>query len=925
MPEYVRTPARGFAERVHRALMRVYPRDFREEFGDAMAEFFHDRLTRARPQGRLATAAVCWRAFRDLIRNALPARVDSLRRALRVAQWRAGASDRSYTIRHARRRDWMLTSILQDLRHAVRAMLARPSFTAVVLLTLALGVGANVAIFSVVNGVLLRPLPHTDPDRLVTIAHAPPSTLISEPEFADYKRDATSFERVAAIWIGSASITGDGQDAEQVPMSRVTDGFFALLGTTPLLGRTPTADEDRPRVPSVLVLSYGFWQRRFGADSAIIGKEIEINGVRRPVIGVMPKSFAYPGPEIGIWSPLRLDFDSLWTRNNHYLRMIGRLAPGVSIEQARTQMRMLTERMTRDFPEVYTKDQPLRAVLTQLDDALLGQTRPYLYALLGAVAFVLLIACVNVANMLLARGESRRKDIALRTALGASRLRLVRQALTESTLLAVTGGALGVVLAWWGVRVLLRLAPPSIPRLDEVRVDAPVLIFALLITVVTGLLFGLVPAARASRGDAAESLKEGGKTSGQARGLLRARTVLVVGEIALAVVTLGGAGLMIRSLTKLQEIDLGFRPDHVLSMTVVLPQMRAGAPPTSPGYDGERAAGFYRAALDRVRAMNGVVAAGAVGDLPVADDNSMWSILVDGAPMTTVSQAPSAMPQQVTPGYFEAMRIPLVSGRLFTVADATGAAPVVIINETMARAHWRGKDPLGHTVKMLNETSPWVTIVGVVKDVRSKGHLNEVPPTMYFPHEQAGKSAYYTPTTMNLVVRSASDPALLIPALRRVVREMEPSAPLPRVRTMDDVVAASIASRRFSTQLLAGFAAVALVLAGLGIYGVVSYGVSRRTFEMGLRMALGAQRGQVMRLVMREAGWMALLGFGLGLAGAYGAAKLIRSMLVGVGGTDPVTLAAVMALLGVVALVASAIPARMATQVDPIDSLRRET
>ena len=925
MPEYVRTPPRGVAERVHRALMRVYPRDFREEFGDAMSEFFHDRLTRARQRGRLAVAAVYWRAMSDVIRNALPARVDSLRGALRSARWQATASHRSDTIRYARRRDWMITSILQDLRHALRAMLARPTFTAVVLLTLALGVGGNVAIFSVVNGVLLRPLPHPDPERLVAISHVTPYQTVSEPEFADYKRDANRFERIAAISRTSESITGEGQEAEQVPAARVSDGFFALLGTKPLLGRTPTAEEDRPRVPTVWVLSYGFWQRRFGGDSSIIGKEIQINGFKRSIIGVMPPSFAYPSPDVALWAPLRLHYDSLWTRNNHYLEVVGRLAPGASIDQARAQMRMLTERMTRDFPEVYTKDKPLRAVLTRMDDQLLGQTRPYLYALLGAVAFVLLIACVNVANMLLARGEARRKEVALRTALGASRLRLVRQALTESTLLAVTGGVLGVVLAWWGVRALLRVAPPSIPRLGEVRVDAPVLVFALLLTVATALLFGLVPAIRASRGEAAESLKEGGKTSGQARGLLKARTVLVVCEIALAVVTLGGAGLMIRSLSKLQQIDLGFRPDHVLSMTVALPQKNAALPPTAPGYDGASAALFYRTALDRVRTMDGVVAAGAVGDLPVADGNSSWSILVDGAPMTTVAQAPAAMPQQVTPGYFEAMRIPLVSGRVFTVADAAGASPVAIINETMARTLYPGKDPLGRTVKMLNETSPWVTIVGVVKDVKSSGHLATVPPTMYFPHEQAGTSAYYTPTRMNLIVRTTSDPALLIPALRRVVREMEPSAPLPRVRTMDDVVAASIASRRFSTQLLAGFAAIALVLAGLGIYGVVSYGVSRRTFEMGLRMALGAQRGQVMRLVMGEAGRMALLGLGLGLVGAFGAARLIRSMLVGVGEGDPVTLVAVMAVLGVVALVASAIPARTATQVDPIDSLRRDT
>ena len=915
MTEYLRTKPRDVSERLYSLLLRAYPRDLRDEVGDAMTEFFRDRLRVARTRGtRAALLAVWWRAIEDVARNAIPARLDSFFRRLRRAQLGRDAARHSPTIRHLRRKDWMLPSILQDVRYAFRAMLAARGFTAVVLLTLMLGIGANAAIFSVLNGVLLRPLPYEDPDRIFKLEHAEDYLSVSEPEFDDYRREAKTVESMAAFAGANGTLTGDGQDPETVQAARVSDGFFRILGVAPHLGRAFVPEEDKRDAPAVVVLSYGLWQRRFGSDSSIIGKDIVMNERPRTVVGVMPRRFAYPSPDIGVWVPLRLNYDSLWTRNNHYLRVVGRLAPGVTLERAKTELTSLARRMTNDYPDVYFPGKPLVPIIERVEDALLGKTRPYLFALLGAVGFVLLIACVNVANLLLARGQARRKEVAIRSALGASRTRIIRQALTESALHSILGGVLGLVLAWVGVRTLLRLAPEGIPRIEEIRVDGTVLAFTFALSVITGIVFGIAPALRSAQSDAAETLKEGGRTAGQGRGLARARSVLVVTEIALAVVLLAGAGLMIRSLAKVQSIDLGFNPERVLAVRVTVP----------PSYDAERTTLFYRTLLERVRPMPSIRAAAAVGDLPVADDNSFFSILIDGAPMTTVANAPGAMPQQVTPQYFEAMRIPVLRGRAFTERDRADAPLVAIVNETMARKMWPGKDPLGGTIKMLNEESPWATVVGVVKDVRNLGFLEEIPPTMYFPLEQSNLSAYFAPRTMNLVIRTDGDPTTLVPSLRNEVRALESAAPISRVQTMERVVATSVAGRRFTTQLLTGFAVIALLLAGIGTYGVISYGVTQRTFELGLRMALGAERRQVMGLVLGEGLRLAAVGLVLGIAGSLAVSRIMRSMLVEVTGSDPITLTAVMLTLCAVAVVASLLPARRAMRVEPMGVLRGE-
>jgi predicted permease len=517
---------------------------------------------------------------------------------------------------------------------------------------------------------------------------------------------------------------------------------------------------------------------------------------------------------------------------------------------------------------------------------------------------------------MLARGEARRKEIAIRSAMGASRTRVTRQALTESLLFAITGGGLGLVAAVGGVGALRALAPSSVPRVDEVSLDPMVLLFATGVTLVTGLLFGTGPALRTVRDDAAESLKEGGKTSsGNARGLGRARRTLAVSEIALAVVALSGAGMMMRSLWHLQAIDLGFRPDQVLAVRIAPPQRYAV---------GAQATALYDRILERVRALPDVEKAAAVEYLPITDGNASWSILVDGAPMTTVANAPTAMPQKVTPDYFEAMGVRLLRGRTFTDADRADAPLVAVVNETMAKKLYPGKEALGGTVKMLNEQSPWATVVGVVRDVRSRGFLNEVPPTMYFPQAQAGRTAFYVPSMMWIVARTRGEPSTIAGRVRAIIRDVEPTTPIAIVQTMEDAVAASVASRRFTTSLIAGFAVIAVLLAGLGVYGVITYSVNQRQFEMGIRMALGATPAHVVNQILGEGLWTGAIGAAIGLVAAWGATRLLTATLVDVKPGDPLTLSVVTLVLLTVALLAAWIPARRASAVDPVKTIRAE-
>jgi predicted permease len=809
-----------------------------------------------------------------------------------------------------------VNTMLQDLRLTVRRLARTPGFTAVVLLTLALGIGANAAIFSVVNGVLFRPLPFRDPDRIVDFRHQDPYWNVSEPEFRDYRRDIRPIERLAAYTGYDANLAGD-QEPVRLTGARVSDGFFSVLGVEPLMGRTYAPDEEKPaQGPSpVIVISEAVWRTQFGSDPKILTREIRLNGIPRRVIGVMPARFGFPDAATGVWLPLRLNYDSLWTRNNHYLLLVGRLRTGATAAQANTEANVLARRWPRDFPETYAPDKPLVAVVQPLRERVLGTSRPYLVTLLGAVAFVLLIACANVANLLLIRGEGRRRELGIRTALGATGRRLGAQQLTESGLLALAGGGLGLLVAWAGVRALLRLAPSTLPRLEYVHLGGAVLVFTLAVSLGTGLLFGLLPAVRAARGGAAAALREGARSS-SSRGGSTMRRALVMGEVALAVVMLSGAGLLIRSLRSLQQVDIGFDAERILTARLNLPPLNY--------QEDARAIALVRQLEERVRGLPGVVSAGTMGWTPVVGGGGTWSILIDGQAGKDIASAPSADPQQVTAGFFPTLGVRIIRGRGFTEQDREDAAPVVIINEAMAKQLWPGQDPLGHTLKMFNPQSPWVTIVGVARDMLSRGVGRSVPPTMFFPYAQAGKSAYFLPRQMTLAVKTTGNPEALAGALSRLVHQLDPGAPVSEVRSMEAVMGTALASRRFATLLLGWFAALALLLAGLGIYGVIAYGVTQRTYEIGLRQALGADRGSVLGLIVAEG--LRLTGTGLlvGLLATLATGQLIRSLLVNVTVTDPVTLLAVAVLLAGVAGLASWIPARRAMAVSPTEALRGE-
>jgi putative ABC transport system permease protein len=916
VPEYVRTKPRTRAEWVYRGLLCVYPREFRDEFGDAMVEFFRDRNATARRAGWLSMVRLWWRVVLDVLRNAVPARLDAVVHSFRRRRERRLAERHSPSLGHLRQEDRMLGTILQDLRFALRGMRRSPVFSFTVLATLTLGIGASVTIFSVVNGVLLKPLPYPEPHRIVRLDHKQPYGTISEPEFVDYKREVKAIGLLAAYFTQDVTLgANEGQgEPERVRAAFVSEDFFPVLSRPMLLGRPFTDDENRRRGPFAVVISHGLWQRRFGSDSSIIGKQVVINERPRTVVGVARPRTDFPDSRVAIWTPLRLNYDTLWTRNNHYLQIVGRLAPNATVERAGLETQTLATRFVRDFPTMYSGE-PLIAWVSPLSNVIVADAKPYIMALFGAVTFVLLIACVNVANLMLARGESRRKEIAIRSAMGASRTRVTRQALTESLLFAIVGGLLGLLAAVGGVGALRALAPGSVPRVDEVSVDPMVVLFAMAVTLITGVLFGTGPALRAVREDAAESLKEGGKTSsGNARGLGRARRTLAVSEIALALVALSGAGLMIRSLWHLQAIDLGFRPDHVLAVRLAPPQRYA---------DGSATA-LYSRILERIRALPEVVKAAAVEDLPITDGNSMWSMLVDNAPMTTVAKAPAAMPQKVTPGYFETMGIGLVKGRTFTDADRVDAPFVAVVNETMEKKLWPGKSAVGGTLKLLNEELPWATVVGVVRDVRSRGFLEEIPPTMYFPQAQAGRTAWYVPHHLWVLARTRGEPSAIASTVRSIVHEIEPNTPIATVQTMDEAVANSVASRRFTTSLIAGFALIAVLLAGLGVYGVITYSVNQRQFEMGLRMALGASQSRVVSQILREGLWTGAIGAGIGLVLAWGATRLLRATLVDVKPGDPLTLAAVTVVLMTVALLAALFPALRASSVDPVKTIRAE-
>lgn len=911
MPEYERTRPRSVAERGYRALLRLYPSTFRDEFGDAMIEFFRDRMGQSHPRDRWLAAV---HAATDVLRNAIPARIDDMRLRAESRRLERLAATHAPSLIPKRREDQMLSSIFQDLRFALRGIRRSPGFTFTVFVILAIGIGASVAVFSVVNGVLLKSLPYPEPDRIVRLEHVAPYGTVSEPEFVDYKREVKAIQYLAAYQENPATLAATDAEPERLRGAWVSEDFFSVLGSRMWLGRQFTPEESRRGGPFAVVLSHAYWTRRFGSDSSIVGQQLMINERNRTVVGVLSPGASFPRQEIALWAPLRLNYDTLWTRNNHYLQTVGRLAPGATVTRARLETTELTKRFMRDFPTMYNPAKPLVATVTPLADVMVADSRPYLVTLFIAVSLVLLIACVNVANLMLARGEGRRREVAIRTAMGASQYRVIRQALTESVLLALFGGAAGVLVALGTVGAVRTLIPSSVPRAAEIGVDVTVLLFALGVTILTGVLCGVVPAFRVARDDANEALKEGGRSAGSGQGRSRVRQALVTAEMALAVVTLTGAGLMMRSLWHMQAIDLGFTPQNVLAVQV--------APPFK--YVNELATQLHESMMARIRALPGVQSVGAVEELPISGGDPAWSITIDGGPLLSIADAPAAMPQKVSAGYFDAMRIPLLRGRTFTDTDRADAPLVAVVNETMARKLWPAKDAIGGTVKMIDTTMPPATVVGVVKDVRSGGFLKEPPMTMYFPLPQATKIAYYVPTQIWYVIRTAGDPRSIAGQVRAIVRQVEPATPISTLQTMTEAVSASVAPRRFTSLLLVGFALVALVLAGFGTYSVVAYSVSQRRAEMGIRIALGASRQQVTGQVLAEGIRTGVIGAVVGIAIALATTRFLRSVMVGVSPMDPLTLVTVATALLLVALVASYVPARRASGVDPVRAIRAD-
>lgn len=862
-------------------LLRLYPAEFRARYARDMRAFHADRV--AEGGGRVSSIAIV---------------TDHLNAAVRE----------------------QMHSIKPDILYALRALKRRPAFAAVVILSIALGVGANAAIFSVVNAILLRPLPYGNADRIALLGHTPPQWLVSEPQYGVYRADMRSFSSLAAYSTNEGNVS-TAEDPQRVAIASVTPNFFATMGVSPRLGRTFAEDEDHVRPSPLVVLGYRLWQRHYAGDPAIVGKSVVLNGTQRTVIGVMPERFEYPSADTQLWLPLcsqrtcaslaSLAPDSLDEWASHYLHLVGRLRAGVSLARARSEATTIASRITRDHPDNFDVRSPLTPKLEAITDTLIGESKPYLVALFGAVGVILLIVCANVANLLLAAGETRRREIALRTALGASRRRLTMQLMTESLVLALFGGAVGLAVGWGGSRVLVALAPASLPRLEEVGIDWVVVAFCLVVAIVAGLIFGVVPAMRASAQSPAEALKASGKVAGAGPMSGRVRRALVVAEITLAMTLLTGAGMLVRSLIHLSNTDIGFDPHGALTAKVSL---------NNNDYDDTRAAQFYTALLGRVRAIPGVRIAGAARWLPVVDAGGTWDIRVEGK--TLPAHSPGATPQEVTPGYFGAIGIRMRAGRDFTEQDRVGAPLVAIVSESFAKRIWGDDDPLNRRFRLGGRDSAWMSVVGVVGDIRSRGFTDTPEPTMYMPHAQAATSSYFAPRSMSLVVRTNGDPLGAVNSVRTAVRSLDATVPVSSVRTIDAVIGTSVANRRFTTTLIAGFALLALVLAGVGIYGVISYGVTQRTFEFGVRMALGADTGTLLGMVFRDGARLALIGIAIGLAASTLLARLIRSLLVGVPLIDLPTLSAVGVLLAVVAILASAIPARRATAVNPTDALR---
>ena len=812
-------------------------------------------------------------------------------------------------------------TLIQDVRYGLRMLVKNPGFTAVAVITLALGIGANTAVFSVVNAVLLRPLPYKDAGRLVVVWEQNPErgwyrNIVSAANFVDWRKRNHVFTQMAAIDPQRTfNLTGGGEP-EEVWGEQVTTNLFSLLGVRPVLGRDFLPEEDKPGGPRVVILSYGVWQRRYGGDASLVGKQISLNNDSYTVVGIMPADFYFPPfwrelIRVELWVP-GLDLSNP-VRTDHADVALARLKPGVSPTQAQAEMDTIARGIQQQYPE----DKGWGVGLVALREQAVGDTRPALLVLFGAVGFVLLIACANVANLMLARATTREKEVAIRTALGAKRTRLIRQFLTESLVLAILGGALGLLLAAWSVQILVALSPKGALGLggagvDNVAISGGVLAFTIAAAVATGIAFGVAPALAVSKPDLNQSLKEGGRSSGDGSRRNRLRSALVVWEFALALVLLVGAGLMIKTLVRLGQVDLGFNPQNVLTMRIAL----LGSRYKEPGAQAE----FFKQLLERMKSLPGVRWASVSRGLPVEGWNGMGFVTEEN-PSPPPNEEPDANYLVIGPDYFRVMGVPLLEGRLFTDQDTNESARVVIVNEKLARKQWPGQDPIGRRLRMDgNNNSPWLTVVGVVGNVRTQWPFPDFLSELYVPYTQYPWLLF----PRHLIVRTVSNPTGLATAIAHEVNALDKDQPVSDIRSLDQLVAEAVAQQRFAMVVLGAFASLALVLAAVGIYGVMAYSVTQRTHEIGLRMALGAQPGDVLSLVVGRGLILTLVGVGAGLAGALALTRFLSSLLYEVRPTDFGTFAAVSLLLIGVALLASYIPARRATKVDPMVALRYE-
>jgi putative ABC transport system permease protein len=819
-----------------------------------------------------------------------------------------------------------MSDLRQDLRLAFRSLARRPAFVAVVVLTLGLGIGANSAIFSVVNAVLLKPLPYKAPDRLALIWSRWSNfdkTWLSEAEYLDYQGMKRLFQDVAS-WSenGEVAITG-AEGPESVNAMQMTANTLSVLGLAPAAGRVFTPEEDIPNGPPVVMLGYDLWRRRYGGDPSVVNRQIQLDGQSATVVGVLPKDFRFPlefqsRSTAQLVQPIQTN-RSAPVRGNHGQYGIGRMLPGVTIAQVTAELQALTRRWTAEklFAE-YPEAMHFTAFAVSLTDEVSGKVQVALVVLASAVGLLLLLTCANVANLVLTRADGQSREVAVRAALGAGKRHMLKVALTESLILGIGGGALGLLLSWAGIRILVARAPTTVPRLSELGVDPSVLGFTLLLSVATGVLFGLIPVARVSRMDLAKVLHEGGRGQSGGLGRRRGRTLLVVAEMALAVLLVIGAGLTIRSFRNLQRIDPGFNGHNVLTFRLTLPSARYP--------DAQRVEAFYQNLGDEVRRLPGVRSAGFIRVLPLAAEIGDAGLQIEGKPTPPNEPGRSADWQAVSPGFFESMGMRIASGRFFDATDAPTGPQVVMINQTLAREYFPGEDPLGKRLRIFGgDQQPWRTIVGVVADYHHNGLLTPVKRAWFVPQNQWAVSNGGQPRrSMTMAVRTGSDPLALLAPIRSMIRKADPDLPLTQVTTMDAVLSAATQEQRFTMALMAGFAGLALVLAAVGIYGVISYSVSQRTREIGIRLALGADVGKVRSLVLRQGMAPAVTGIAIGLGLAVLLTRYLRSLLFGIAPLDPLTFATIPLLLLMVAAASVLIPAARASRVAPVEALRGE-